>query len=456
MELMKRLFQFEIIIFLLLGFLLLVFVFAVPPFQKPDEEVHFYRTLSLASGNLYCSKKTGNNLVIEGKFVRMIDEIHRMNLPLHKNNKFNTYLYNTAANTTAIQKDRNYNVDYQCSFPVVSYIPQTLGIIISSLLSLSAVQIFFAGRLSLVFVVFLWMLVLYKKCLKSLRPILLLLYFTPVLLQQVTSYGYDAMNILSALSCFVLVVQYSGNLFLLGITFLLVLITKPGGYEPLVLMLFLIPFQNFTSRKVTYIKKLTILLTSVGSLYFATRLPALLSFGNGGQVLRPDISPLYNVLFLIKNPLSIFTLLLWTSVNRGLFYLESTVGILGWLEYSIGWSGYMIYGFFALCVIAVTRVPDKLVFTKRQVIAVLLFLAAHYCYLLLLYFVIWNKPNAVIIDGIQGRYFLPLVPFGLYTVIQIKQHFLPRQMIPSPHALLMLGVLSMTLVTIIAVFSRYY
>src|SRR3989344_7986882 len=42
------------IVFMFLALLLSVFTFLVPPFQKPDEPVHFYRIITLFQGQLTC------------------------------------------------------------------------------------------------------------------------------------------------------------------------------------------------------------------------------------------------------------------------------------------------------------------------------------------------------------------------------------------------------------------
>ena len=129
--------------FFLLALLLLTFTLIVPPLQKPDEEVHFYRSLSLASGNLICPKPTGNVLSLDGRFVYLINEIHRLDLPLHKDNKFNTTLYTKIFNNSyRIPEAKRYNIDYQCNYPLVSFIPQSIGILIIKSISTNPLIIF--------------------------------------------------------------------------------------------------------------------------------------------------------------------------------------------------------------------------------------------------------------------------------------------------------------------------
>ncbi|MFA6005692.1 MAG: DUF2142 domain-containing protein [Patescibacteria group bacterium] len=450
---MKKYTTLETALFVLLAFSIIFFVFLVPPFQKPDEEVHFYRALNLASGNVFCTKARGNTLKIHSQYVEFVDKIHKMDLPLHKNNKFDISLYSKSQ--TIPLNSKIYNIDYQCSFPLISYIPQTVGVLIGSALSLGAVQIFFLGRFVLALIVFVWMFVLYKKCIKELRPLLTLVYFTPVFLQQVTSYGYDAINLLAAVTFFVLVSQYSKNMLALLLSLLLVFITKPGGYEPLIFLIFLIPYQTYSKSKLSYVKKIVMFLFILGISYAAAK-SNMWSAYKGIEQLRTDISPLANALALTSNPLNSLLLIIRTTIDRGPFYIQSTIGILGWLEYSVGLLGYATYGLLLVYVLVTTKIPQALLYTKKQIIYGSSFIGGYYVFFLALYYVIWNPADTLIIDGIQGRYFLPLLPFFYLTLIQLRHITAPKFNLSSRPAAMLLLAFFMILVTMFAIFSRYY
>lgn len=453
---MRKAFFLEYILFSCLVILIFSFAFVVPPLQKPDEEVHFYRVLNLAEGNLFCSKPTGNNLRLNTSTQYLIRRMHGLELPLHEENKFDYFLY---AETLAI-KDlptgfKNYSVDYQCNYPIVSYLPHTIGILIASLFSSNGLVLFFAGRFAMSLIALLWMYMLYRKINPSMRPLLTTLLFIPVLLQQVTAFSYDGIHILLALTCFVLLVNRSKKLVLLFIATLLLLLAKPSGYELFALLFFALPTATVAETKKQYILRALLFLSGLALLYGFSKIGLFTSYGSGER-LRTDVSPSENLSLFLQNPLYLVRDIISTTFRRGIFYIQSTIGILGWLEYSIGATGYAAYGALTGYVLILTENRFIRTFSRRWIGVAVLVTTGTYVILLATFAVLWTPPHSSFIDGVQGRYFLVLVPFWYFIVAYIRQKLFPKVLLV--HNALILGLLLclVTATAVAAIFVRYY
>ena len=62
----------KLILYVLIPFQLLIFTFLVPPFQKPDEQPHFEKSLLISKGYLFCKEKIGNTVPLEKKYTDFI------------------------------------------------------------------------------------------------------------------------------------------------------------------------------------------------------------------------------------------------------------------------------------------------------------------------------------------------------------------------------------------------
>src|SRR3989338_6355813 len=62
----------KLILFLLIPIQLLIFAILVPPFQKPDEQPHFEKSLLISKGYLFCQKEINNIVPLEKKYIDLI------------------------------------------------------------------------------------------------------------------------------------------------------------------------------------------------------------------------------------------------------------------------------------------------------------------------------------------------------------------------------------------------
>ncbi len=130
--------------------------------------------------------------------------------------------------------------------------------------------------------------------------------------------------------------------------------------------------------------------------------------------------------YLLRDPTAVFRIAAATLRQSGAFYYASFVGILGWLDAGLARSYYQAAGIvLCLCFIAIALGRDQFSSeTNAQrclllipvIVAIALMFAALY--------VTWTPVGQLIVEGVQGRYFLgflPLLALAVPTTINTSK-----------------------------------
>lgn len=398
------------------GYLLIIgaiFSFIIPPFQKPDETVHFKKTVAISYGILSCPKD-GQTLV-DKKFVDLIEQQSLQLIIAKKNKKLNLgSWFNQVIKTKPNNNPRLLNINNSCQLPTISYIPQVTGLLFSKIINLNAFWSFFMGRFFGFLVFFAWFYFLHQHSSKSIKKIILLTFALPMALHQLTSYSYDGIQIMLALTIFVSGTKLIENR-LKKINWLIILILGLIGF-----------LVSRTIVKVAY--------------------PA-------------TVNPLVQLELLKVQPLSILEIIVKTTYVRFLFYLQGLIGIFGWLEYGLDYFTYFFYIFLIGFVICQTKLGKKILLLKWQNFILGFVIFIYYLVLLFINFLFWTPYKSKVVDGIQGRYFIIIFPFLVYFLINIRQRYFPKFKIIKffvPNWLI--TVLGITIITLIfrSIFLRFY
>lgn len=453
----KKIFTY-LILFLLIPAQLLIFTFLVPPFQKPDEQPHFEKSLAISKGYFFCEKKINNSVKLEKKYVDLIKNPYLDLLTHGKNTKlplpifFKDLFSNNQSNRLVY-----FKVDHLCSFPLISYIPQALTLRMLILLNINPIQSIYFVRLIMSILGYFWFLCLYKKINNSYKLILLFTFALPMTLHQISSFSYDALHIMFALTFFTLIINKGKGLinqapteyFKLFFILFLFLWSKKIGYETFFLFLFLIPFK---------IKPMMISSLIFLSFYFLSKMTG--SFDLQASLTNPIINPSLQLDFLISNPLNIFGVLIITTIQRLTFYLQSLIGIFGWLEYGLDPLSYFLYGLFFIYTLMNIDLVKKQMLGKNKKILLFVTLIISYIFIVLLAFVFNTVPGIPAAHGVQGRYFIPFLPFIILLIVQFTQKikFLPSIRINGfiKNAAYLLIIIYLISATFYSVFNRYY
>jgi len=426
---------------------LLIFTFLVPPFQKPDEQAHFERSLIISKGYLSCQKKSDNIVKLEKKYINFIKSPYLDLLTHGRSSKlsFPIFLKDLFSNNQ-LNKKVDFNIDHLCSFPIISYLPQAFTLIIASFFKLNPFLSIYLGRFVMSILGYFWFLYLYRKIENKYKLILVFTFGLPMTLHQISSFSYDAIHIMLALTFFTLTVNYglkkkvnfyqSAKLFL--VLFLLIW-SKKIGYETFALFLFLIPF----------IKKQVIVFVSLFiPLYFVSKLNG--SYDLQSSLSSQTINPMYQLNFLFSNPINIIKVIIDTSVHRLSFYLQSLIGIFGWLEYGLDPLSYLLYGLFFVYLLMNMNLPKKYMLDKKKNFLLFGALLISYIFIVLLAYVFNTNAGTLVAHGVQGRYFIPFLPFIILFITQIKNssHF--------QKILYFLIIIFLIFSTFYSIYSRYY
>jgi len=307
------------------------------------------------------------------------------------------------------------------------------------------------------FLGYFWFLYLYKKIVDNFRPILLFTFALPMTLHQISSFSYDALHIMFAMTFFVLIVSFprrresslKSQYFKLFFVLLLFLSSKKIGYETFFLFLFLIPFKI----KLMIISSLIFI-----PFYFLLKLNG--SYDIQASLTNSLINPNEQINFLLSNPLHIIQIIFTTTINRLSFYLQSLIGIFGWLEYGLDPLSYLIYGVFFIYILFKINLQEKQLLAKNKIILLFTSLTISYVFIVLLAFVFNTAPGLLTAHGVQGRYFIPFLPFIILLIAQFTQKINYFKNIKinelTKNTVYFFIIMYLISATFYAVFSRYY
>lgn len=411
------------IVFCYIFILGLAFTFLVPPLQKPDEHGHFLRAILLTHGTIIMTDKDIKT-PIEKQYAQLIHDPHLNSIPYHKGNKFDIDWYNKPifAGNDAF-KLVNENSWGQFMLPAFSYIPHALGIAAASLLHLNAYIIFFAGRLTMFLLAFGFMIFIYRKTAETYKPLMLLVFSLPMVIHQITGYNYDAVQYMAGFALFVLITNLlnrnqisNRDLAQLCISFILFFISKLS-FEPLLLLLFLIPQNKISKKPALYAKKFTFMLIFIFIIYGLLKSPFYLSASRYDR--HPvGVSPVLQAKYITAHPVTYVSTFLLSSWNLKKFHFQGIVGIFGWLDYSMDKWIYAVYILAGVLVIFSKTHASQEKISKYGRILVLTAVFLTYTFIMTIFYLNWKSVGSSVIDGTQGRYFITLVPFTLLSVMR--------------------------------------
>ena len=372
-------------------------LFIVPPFAINDENFHFYKTYALATGQIKRSAEIPTSVV---KFTDTIGFSEYIN----NHGKINLLNIKKATEIPLSKK----NIEKVDSLVVgvynpISYIPQVISIFLASLFNLSIFQLFYFGR---IITLLIWITIVYiaiKNAPDKIKNILLIISLLPSVVQESFPYSTDVL----INSSFLLFISFFFKLYLekdefnwkYGIIFFLGVfmpIVAKITYLLVVLLILIIPKEKFKNRKEHLLLFLTILIPTL-----------LISF------LWSKISPSYihdtseNLLYIKSHPIKYLSMIILTTKTLFLSYVESAVGILGWYDTRLP---FFITGGY-ICFLGLNIFSNNILKRdfKFSFISMIILLGT-YVGVLTALFVAWTPLGSNIIEGVQGRYFIILLP----------------------------------------------
>lgn len=398
-------------------------VFIYPAYTVPDEPYHFISALRLADYDL--AKSPSENL-------------SNMNHDLPANSDcIAAYFLNTGTPekitpdtllsclSSEPNKTANY-VEAASTSRILAYIPAALGIKVGNLISNSPMVIFYCGRIFNLITVSI-IIVFAISLLKRHRLILLSIIFIPMFLQQAISYSYD--GILNSLC--LLMIAYGirflttdakvqkHDVVIMAIALAFIGLIKLPYVVVAAPLIFVNP-RKFSSHKwVKWLVGLGLLLAMTVPYAIDGKILTLGSNGDSVTALEnPETDQQGYPIETLLQPFSVAKIFLLTIYGKGVFYINSLIGYFGWFYFSLGPILIIIYIIFLIIMVLADNEKEL----GRGVRIWMFFIAAtlSLSFLLVMYLE-WTPVSSPLIEGVQGRYFLPAVPLLSFALIPKKQ-----------------------------------
>lgn len=381
-----------------------------PPFQAPDEHVHFCRAWQLAAGDLLPERMDG----VQGGTlpVSIIETIEQVNpgLRFHSRDQRQDpgLLRRFLQRPLEPEQTRFYPFPSSALYPPAAYLPHVAGILLGRLIGASPLVMMYLGRWC---ALALW-LVLIRFALRLMpagRWLLLAIALMPMSLFLGGAFNPDAVtNGLAFLSlAFLLALAsrpgpVSGRELTLFALILLVFALAKPGFALFALLWFLLPRSKWPSARRHVLTGLLLLAAGYGiSLGWNALVASDLNW-NAPFANYPEQRRL-----LVHDPMLFLQAALaslWTFKG---FYLRSHLGQLGSLDVVLPWMVLLP----VLLVILAAAVLEKgwLLSRWQKLVLLLLFLGTLFQSLLALYLTASpaGGPHCV---GFQGRYLIPVAP----------------------------------------------
>ncbi len=385
-------------------FYVLPILLIMPPYQVPDEPYHFYNSYQLSQIDF---KNTGS-FIAEGNVVvpKNMDCIDYSKLSK------DDMVFDVNSIGECFNNEENivYKLpsNYLSPDHKIAYFVSGIGIKLADIFCDSPIIIFFVGRL---LNCLLSMIIVYFaiKIAPKYKEIFLSLGLMPMFIQQAISYSYD--SLLNSI-CLLIIALILGltiknkdrvniRYYLLLVISSIIIINIKAIYLPLLFLLIATNDGNFNEKK--YNKYIYLILCVLISFIISYLITTLFSIGyDGPSVIRDTIN--YNN--ILHNPLLIFTIANNTINKYGMIYLNGLFGYFGWFRFKM--DDFFVYAYIAYFIyLIISNNGLKINKLKRLVIflGILLILASVFG---ALYFE-FTAPNSLVVDGVQGRYFIPVL-----------------------------------------------
>ncbi len=438
---------------LMVFFLGISYMCATSPFIHPDDDYHYNSALYMSS-------------IILGQ-----DDVQYIEEEYFRPEKFNLYSSDNDAfvrmnnELLSVKADRNekklycHNRSDRLKHPIV-YLFSALGISIGRILGLNFTWTYYLG---IIFNLFFYSLMvgLAAWFCPKIRTGLLIISTLPAAIHQATSVSYDVvMNaMVLVFVAYVLKVleeerevtwKDAGILVLISAIFVPVKII----YGIFLLILFAIPYKRYKSAIDYCLKNGSIFLVS-GIMSVISRF-SVLNYEFGIAAARVNTAQTsaggteivfhaekYGLVDVLKNPVGMVWIMFKTLKVEGVKWFKDAFGSsLG--AYSLGINNKFIYSFILLVVVCVflEAYHIKALGWRLRILSVIASLGM--IFLMMLAMVTWTAYGSDVIEGVQGRYYIPLIPMVCLAAFRTRvklPEWVKTEMLLMPAGLLHAGVL---------------
>lgn len=394
----------------------LFFSMITPVLDTPDETAHLARAMYLASGKFVVSSQDAELTISED--YQLLQQQMKSTII---NNDLNVQ-------DSGFQKVESAGLKATNAYSFISYLPQAIGVGFGRLINLSVLWSFYLGRMTnLIFYAFLASLAI--KLTPAFKSVFFVVATTPMAIYIAASYNQDAFGmglILATIAYFLYflsrkehsigireIVTYTSLCMLIALTkFPFVLLIVLPVFIPMV------KFKKLSKVSTYLLTFLGIMIAAVFSIIWMKFYSAI-----PHPFLPEGVNMEEQLQFLLSDPIL-------NAQMMGRNLLEGLINYLmifdfGWLSYSSnGLSLLYLFFFGSICVFY----PREFIQKPMSRIGALIVVLGIYVAINLSMYLTWTPVGSDTISGVQGRYFiglLPLIPMILNvgpTFKQLKSH----------------------------------
>ncbi len=398
----------------------LLFVFANPPLQAPDEHAHFFRAYSIGHGNFYYDQYEdypNDADLLRSEFPPNYNFFHPV---VGEQTVASGFVRYHTRLEGGIEAAIPATTNIQQTLP---YLPQAAGIFIASLFKADALTTLYVARVAnLLFYSFCCYLAL--KVAKRFRLMLFVFMITPISLFMAGSASSDAV-INGLMWLFIAIclgeVTSTKRMAILAVCFGVLCAARMTNLLLLPLVL-LLPFDAKNKKKFVYVAT-TCLVAMVGLTVLQNAQAAW--FGNYGDIpyYHDAIQPANQIKFILQYPLR------YILVFIGAFYKNMGTlfegGLFGWLDANVTFASYFTPVLFMLAALLSARESKTL--KKKEGILFSIIAVLFYGGIYTGMYVTSTGLQLPHINGVQMRYLLPALFCIFILVSALCAHIQPLQ-----------------------------
>lgn len=445
------------------------FCFLMPPGTVPDEPVHFQNAYYYSDVFLGESPQAGSLLIREcdscGVYYTNDDGQNNYSAERSDYKKIISNWSWSADDTqiVLIQGDSQDSPSSSISSnPFWIRLPAAIGITLARLFGLGAYPLYYLGRL-LSLTAFLLMTWYAIKITPVGKSIFMTVALLPMTMQLASSYSYDSIIISLSLllSAFCLEAIYGGGTIsfgnCIGIGILTILLAVPKVVYALIgFSILLVPSKRFSSRRNEMLAKAAIPLIfvcftmAVESNTFLKLSGSSAASGDGLDHKGSETGHFVTLSDIVQHPRHALGVFFNTLAAYGDFWFFGMItGPLGWFQGGLAAPNVVAVFFFLVLVLSTfASNVDCVIPSAIQRVGYIFVVCVIALAVVASMWLGWTFDNDIVIQGVQGRYFLPVLPLLLFALRPKNMRY---QGISSGRVLV--SMLFLNLVNVVSVYS---
>lgn len=440
--------------------LIIAVSYLTPPFQAPDEPAHLFRAYQISQGE-FVGKKVSDVASGGGVDLGLLELLNQFDRHIPGGSPPVDPNHYEAARAIG-WKTLEINADFRntVQYAPFAYAPQAAALAIGKALGLSVMDSYILARTS------------------ATLTALVLAVTAIVMIRKTAASGFILSLLLLPMSVF-LIASTSQDGILLGLGALLAAVvarsfdreTGHGLWLPYAATacITILALARFPYLALLPLLWMPALWSHGGKRRFTVRLPVILctlfvlvafaGWMTMTESVRVKVYPLDDkvvstpeqILFLVRNP-SFMLGLAWNTLSANLMsYTMGFIGILGWLSISLPQWSYRLAMISLTATFAAAPPPANRKAADVSLVVLALVLTSGGMFLA--QYLTWTAVGAPVVDGIQGRYFLPIAPLLLILAPPLPARLAPLRRAVGFASLLLL--IPVGLIAVKVLFVRY-